>query len=140
MATATCDSMRSGAGVKTDTEWFPPGKMLLMLPVLLALALCAVGRADDKRVEHALRKVDRVVTQGPFRPSWDSLETYQVPRWYLDAKFGIFIHWGVFAVSAYDDWYARNMYLQGHAVFKHHIETYGPQSKFHPRTTATCFD
>jgi hypothetical protein len=33
---------------------------------------------------------------GPFEPTWESLENYQVPNWYLDAMFGIFIHWGPF--------------------------------------------
>src|SRR4030088_1187801 len=41
-----------------------------------------------------LNDVDRVAHQGPFRPDWESLEKYQVPEWYKDAKFGIFIHWG----------------------------------------------
>jgi alpha-L-fucosidase len=31
---------------------------------------------------------------GPFAPEWSSLEKYQVPDWYRDAKFGIFVHWG----------------------------------------------
>jgi alpha-L-fucosidase len=35
---------------------------------------------------------------GPFRPDWESLEKYEVPEWYQDAKFGIFIHWGVYSV------------------------------------------
>ena len=54
-----------------------------------------------------------------------------MPDWYLDAKFGIFIHWGVYAVPAFgNEWYPRNMYLQDQPAFQHHIETYGPQSKF----------
>jgi alpha-L-fucosidase len=68
---------------------------------------------------------------GPFDPSWDSLERYQVPEWYLDAKFGIFIHWGVYSVPAFgNEWYPRSMYLQDNETFKHHVETYGPQDKF----------
>lgn len=30
----------------------------------------------------------------PFAPTWESLERYQVPAWFRDAKFGIFVHWG----------------------------------------------
>jgi len=68
---------------------------------------------------------------GPFDPTWDSLERYQVPEWYLDAKFGIFIHWGVYSVPAFgNEWYARNMYVQGSPEFQHHVKTYGPQDKF----------
>jgi alpha-L-fucosidase len=31
---------------------------------------------------------------GPFAPEWKSLENYQVPDWFRDGKFGIFVHWG----------------------------------------------
>src|SRR3984957_11579223 len=68
---------------------------------------------------------------GPFDPTWDSLERYQVPEWYLDAKFGIFIHWGVYAVPGFgNEWYPRNMYVKDSAEFKHHVETYGSHEKF----------
>ena len=53
------------------------------------------------------------------------------PRWYQDAKFGIFIHWGVYTVPAFgNEWYPRNMYLQGTPEFEHHVATYGPQAEF----------
>jgi alpha-L-fucosidase len=68
---------------------------------------------------------------GPFDPTWESLERYQTPEWYLDAKFGIFIHWGVYSVPAFEnEWYPRNMYMQGEKAFEHHVKTYGPQSEF----------
>ena len=66
-----------------------------------------------------------------YEPSWDSLQQYQVPQWYQDAKFGIFIHWGVYSVPAFgNEWYPRNMYVQGSPEFEHHVKTYGPQSQF----------
>ena len=69
--------------------------------------------------------------QQRFQPTWESLEHYKIPDWFRDAKFGIFIHWGVYSVPAYEsEWYPRNMYLKDSKEFKHHIETYGPQSKF----------
>ena len=34
-------------------------------------------------------------------PTWDSLENFQIPQWYMDAKFGIFIHWGLYSVPAF---------------------------------------
>ena len=42
-----------------------------------------------------LEEIDQVVQSGPFEPSWDSLSHQVCPDWYRDAKFGIFIHWGV---------------------------------------------
>jgi len=40
-----------------------------------------------------------------YEPTWESLKQHRVPGWFLDAKFGIFIHWGVYAVPAYHEWY-----------------------------------
>jgi alpha-L-fucosidase len=78
-----------------------------------------------------LEQVEQVIAAGPFEPSWDSLKGFQVPEWYQDAKFGIFIHWGVYSVPAFgSEWYPRNMYKQGSREFDHHFETYGPHSKF----------
>ncbi|WP_370351152.1 alpha-L-fucosidase [Catenulispora sp. EB89] len=39
-----------------------------------------------------LRDLDQTVREGPFGAGWESLAGYQVPDWYRDAKFGIFIH------------------------------------------------
>ncbi len=78
-----------------------------------------------------LGNVDRINGDGPFRPDWESLQTYQIPEWYMDAKFGIFIHWGVYSVPAFgSEWYPRLMYSQGSDEYKHHIATYGTQDKF----------
>lgn len=66
-----------------------------------------------------------------FQPNWSSLKNYQVPKWYQDAKFGIFIHWGVYSVPAFEsEWYPREMYMEGTEAYKHHLETYGSQSEF----------
>jgi alpha-L-fucosidase len=101
---------------------------------LLALALTAAAAAAqtyEQRVATALATVDATDAKGPFHPAWDSLENFQVPEWYQDAKFGIFIHWGVYSVPAFQsEWYPRNMYLPSEPEFKHHVATYGPQSKF----------
>ncbi len=78
-----------------------------------------------------LQSVDKTIHEGPFRADWQSLENYQVPEWYKDAKFGIFIHWGVYSVPAFgNEWYPRNMYIPGTDEYKHHITTYGMQDKF----------
>jgi len=67
----------------------------------------------------------------PFAPEWSSLLRYQVPAWYEDAKFGIFIHWGVYSVPAFkSEWYPRMMYQKGSAEFEHHVATYGPHTEF----------
>src|SRR5664280_1926647 len=52
------------------------------------------------------------VAPGPVQPTWDSIrENYTVPQWFIDAKFGITMHWGLFSVAAYhNEWYERYMY------------------------------
>jgi len=102
-----------------------------LLPAVLLAAGVALPQTYEQKVETAVQEVDRVAAAGPFRPAWDSLKQYQVPDWYLDAKFGIFIHWGVYSVPAFgSEWYPRQMYMEGTPEFKHHLATYGPQSKF----------
>jgi alpha-L-fucosidase len=72
-----------------------------------------------------------ITAQERFQPTWESLKNYQCPEWFKDAKFGIFIHWGVYSVPGFsNEWYPRNMYLKDTPEFKHHIEKYGPQNKF----------
>ena len=71
------------------------------------------------------------LASGPFEPTWESLKQYRIPDWYQDAKFGIFIHWGVYSVPAFgNEWYPRNMYLPGSKEYQHHIDTYGPHTEF----------
>lgn len=71
------------------------------------------------------------IPAGPFAPTWESLQQFQVPDWYLSGKFGIFIHWGVYSVPAFgNEWYPRHMYVPGTPEFAHHVATYGPQTEF----------
>jgi alpha-L-fucosidase len=90
----------------------------------------ASSKYDAQRAA-LLKEVDAVDNQGPFRPDWESLQKYEAPEWYQDAKFGIFIHWGAYSVPAFsNEWYPRNMYEPGFDAYKHHIATYGTQDKF----------
>lgn len=49
--------------------------------------------------------------QKKYEPTWESIDSRPIPEWYKDAKFGIFIHWGVYSVPAwspkgtYEEWY-----------------------------------
>ena len=82
-------------------------------------------------MDEYMEQIERVIAQGPYTDSWESLSNFQPPRWFNRLKFGIFIHWGVYSVPAYDnEWYSRNMYIQGSKAFEHHVATYGPQSQF----------
>ena len=105
----------------------------------------ASAKYDSTR-QALLADVNRADGEGPFRADWESLQKYEVPEWYADAKFGIFIHWGAYSVPAFgNEWYPREMYHEGSEEYKHHIATYGPQDKFGykdfiPRFKAEKFD
>src|SRR5210317_2006788 len=67
-----------------------------------------------------------------YEPNFESLEQVNpVPEWFKDAKFGIYFHWGVYAVPAFsNEWYPRTMYIKGSAENKHHTEVYGDISEW----------
>ncbi len=96
---------------------------------LSPLPLAAEGAktaAAPPSPQAALRPV-AVPAPRRFTADWASLAAgYTAPDWFRDAKFGIWAHWGAPSVpAAGDDWYARNMYLQGHPSYAHHREHYG---------------
>jgi len=92
--------------------------------------------ADAKRGSAAVQFVSPIgnkvepMARGRFQPTWESLQEYQTPEWYRDAKFGIWAHWGPQCQPEYGDWYARSMYIEGNADYKFHLEHYGHPSKF----------
>ena len=66
-----------------------------------------------------------------FKPDSASIaEHYTIPDWFRDAKFGIFIHWGLASIPAYDGWYGRSMYDESNPTHKFHEEKYGPVDEF----------
>jgi len=68
-----------------------------------------------------------------YKPSWNSLKTHITPKWFEDAKFGIYTHWGVYSVPACGpngSWYPHNMYFEGTPQYEYHLKTYGHPSKF----------
>ncbi len=40
-------------------------------------------------------------SQNTYKATWESIDSRPVPTWFEDAKFGIFIHWGLYSVPAY---------------------------------------
>jgi alpha-L-fucosidase len=78
----------------------------------------SVSKYDAER-QRLLAEADRQANDGPYRPDWATLLKYEQPQWYKDAKFGIFIHWGVYSVpAAENEWYPRNMYDEKNGAYK----------------------
>jgi alpha-L-fucosidase len=81
-----------------------------------------------------------------YKPEWQSLDRRPVPEWFRDAKFGIFIHWGIYSVPAwgptgdsigvydkYAEWYWNKLSQPGKVqkYFKDfHTKTYGPNFRY----------
>jgi len=95
----------------------------------------------------------------------ESVKQHKVPKWFDDAKVGIFIHWGIYSVPAwanptcelgeadtdgawytenpYAEWYCNTMKLENSSCYKHHVETYGKDFKYEdfiPMWKAENFD
>src|SRR3954447_12659956 len=90
-----------------------------------------------------------------YDPAWESLDKRPTPSWYTDAKFGIFIHWGVYSVPAfgpvgkYAEWY-WNALEKGptdngkpNPTYEFHKRVYGadfPYQNFAPMFLAEMYD
>ncbi len=71
-----------------------------------------------------------------YQPTWESLDSRPVPQWFKDAKFGIFIHWGVYSVPAYStvgnyaEWYQNGLENGDSARIKFHKEKFGNRTYY----------
>ncbi len=98
-----------------------------------------------------------------YEADWASLDSRPTPTWYTDAKFGIFIHWGVYSVPSfaavnvkgenpYAEWYwnsltngkrAKGPIGDGALTWAFHKRVYGPDFSyfnFAPMFRAELFD
>ena len=112
--------------------------LALLSTVCIALSLPSQTVPQRDYAARITQQVEKVHAESaesnhrvPFHASWESLSAYRTPDWFRDAKFGIFLHWGVYSVPAFgNEWYSRNMYIPGNAANKHQIATYGSLEKF----------
>lgn len=71
-----------------------------------------------------------------YRNNWESLNSRPVPSWFEDAKFGIFIHWGLYSVPAYApkgtyaEWYGYHMHNEESDTRRFHLANYGENFKY----------
>ncbi len=102
----------------------PLPMILLMLFALLAGSQSACQNTSSKSSETDVLQAAR------FEPTWDSLQQYSCPEWFRDAKFGIYVHWGVYSVPAQGCWYGRNMYERNRPQYQYHRDNWGHPSEF----------
>ena len=74
-----------------------------------------------------------------YNDTWESLDTRSTPEWFKQAKFGIFIHWGIYSVpafaprrfevndtgSAYGEWYGWFVREKRERFVRYHKNNYG---------------
>ena len=78
-----------------------------------------------------LKLIDDTIANGSYKDNWTSLSNHKTPEWYYKAKFGIFIHWGIYSVPAYgSEWYSRAMYDPNHSEYEYHRKNFGSQKDF----------
>ncbi len=79
---------------------------------------------------------------------WEKAKQHQTPEWFMDAKFGVYFHWGIYSYMGKGEWYSRHMYDEiesgfGQDVRPTHLKTYGEDVHYHdfiPFFTADRFD
>ena len=53
------------------------------------------------------------------------------PEWLKDAKFGIYLHWGVYSIPAYSyEWYSRHMFMESRKEYQYHKQHFGDPKEF----------
>lgn len=78
-----------------------------------------------------LSTIENVIGCGKYKDDWASLCSHKTPVWYMDAKVGVFIHWGIFSVPAFgNEWYSRHMYDPAHEEYQYHRRMFGDQKEF----------
>lgn len=89
-----------------------------------------------------------------FEPNWESLNKRGIPAWFNQDKFGIFIHWGVFAVpsyapivpnsgESYSEWYWHQIQSRNPKYWDFHVKQYGASfayQQFEPKFKAELFN
>ena len=72
-------------------------------------------------------ELDIPVTEGPYAPTWESIERNYpgTPSWLREAKFGIWVHFGPQSAGESGDWYARRLYCPGTSAYNNHLANYG---------------
>jgi len=98
----------------------------IMLAILASCAVSSCSSTDENQA------IEKTVAAVKYSQSWDSLAKHEAaPKWYQDAKLGIYLHWGVYSVPAFGtEWYPRNMHFKHRKEYKHHIEKYGELNDF----------
>lgn len=90
-----------------------------------------------RRARQELAALEEVNRTGAYQPTWESLDGHASPEWFDDAKFGMFLDWGLYSVPGwgrpnpdggptYPDWYVWDMYEKAQTR-AYHARTWGAE-------------
>jgi alpha-L-fucosidase len=123
-----------------------PHSLFSFLAVSALAILAGCSSVSDEPVSKPMQQ---------FEPTWDSIRQHEAPEWFHDAKFGIFIHWGLYSVPAwatpkgelgqvdvdvwfannpYAEWYMNTLRIEGSPTQEHHYKTYGKEFDYYDFT------
>jgi len=126
---------------------------IITVTLCTSLLTCALVHGQEKTAAANSATADSAAAV--FQPNLQSLQQYECPDWFRDAKFGIWANWGPQCVPEQGDWYARHMYESSlhpsnkhavkqakagkqaksakatapHRLYVYHVENYGHPSK-----------
>eukprot|EP01080_Neovahlkampfia_damariscottae_P001853 gene1853-994_t len=105
--------------------------------LLFTINIFAENRKKAKKIK---------IRSTTYKAAWTSLSKRKLPTWFSDAKFGIFIHWGIYSVPAfappigkfgtidwntwfkncpYAEWYYNTLHINGSKTQEYHKKNYG---------------
>ncbi len=98
--------------------------------VSLILSITLTYGCSKETQKPAAQNVKQFKTD--YTADWNSLKQRNpVPDWFRNEKFGIYFHWGVYSVPAFEnEWYPRNMYDINSPAYNHHIKNWGKPDVF----------
>ncbi len=113
-------------------------KILTSIPLAARLAAFAATATlahaipSDAKPTVIVSTAAEPMASGKFKPTWQSLQQYQVPDWFRDAKFGIWAHWGPQCQPERGDWYARHLYFEDGPAWGANVTAFHRQAYGHP--------
>jgi alpha-L-fucosidase len=126
-------------------------KTKILLSILFVFSVSVFAQKKDipqTTLTHTEPKQGSITIYGPYLPDVNSLQTHPCPEWFRDAKFGMFIDWGLYSVAGwapkkekgamYPDWFMADMVYRDEYK-KYVTEKYGKDFKpddFIPMFTA----
>ncbi len=112
-------------------------KTLFYVCLLIACHTMVFSQTKEEIQKLPMEKVPVEIAPGPFQPEWKSLgDQFKTPRWFREAKIGMWLHWGPQSIGEDGDWYAKWIYMPKYAwgdytrVYPHHLQRVG-----HPSVT-----